>query len=181
MYGEVEWPERQQLVQFAGTCCKQFQFLERIQISPYPLDTSKTTQKGAFAAICNKLCNNTSASSRHVSAYTLAYDQIAINLYCNIVSNRTKERDCSKDCSKDSSVIFFCSKVNCIATDTTVLPLGQSHILPPPRTEPFPPPHPLYGPAMSDTACPWYHMSIFHPPSASEGAICGSFRRQSVS
>jgi hypothetical protein len=24
MYGEVEWPERQQSVQFAGTCCKQF-------------------------------------------------------------------------------------------------------------------------------------------------------------
>jgi hypothetical protein len=26
MYGEVEWPERQQSVQFAGTCCEQFQF-----------------------------------------------------------------------------------------------------------------------------------------------------------
>jgi hypothetical protein len=26
MYGEVEWPVRQQPVQFAGTCCKQFQF-----------------------------------------------------------------------------------------------------------------------------------------------------------
>jgi hypothetical protein len=26
MYGEVEWPVRQQSVQFAGTCCKQFQF-----------------------------------------------------------------------------------------------------------------------------------------------------------
>jgi hypothetical protein len=32
MYGEVEWPERHQSVQFAGTCCEHFQF--QFQLSP---------------------------------------------------------------------------------------------------------------------------------------------------
>jgi hypothetical protein len=32
MYGEVEWPVRQQPVKFAGTCCKQFQF--QFQLPP---------------------------------------------------------------------------------------------------------------------------------------------------
>jgi hypothetical protein len=30
MNGKVEWPERQQSVLFAGTCCKQFQFHFRV-------------------------------------------------------------------------------------------------------------------------------------------------------
>jgi hypothetical protein len=34
MYGEVEWPERQQAVQFAGTCCKQFPISNYSQCGP---------------------------------------------------------------------------------------------------------------------------------------------------